>query len=92
MGDSATYRGDGTMATKHIGATKTGADVANAEATSRLSSTAGAGLGKKGSGFVPPKMLPNEDSSAYSERVRKARAAHDSEPPKAQALRGLMKK
>ena len=35
------------------------------------------GLGSrvKSSGFVPPKMEPNEDSSKYSARVAKAREA-----------------
>lgn len=37
------------------------------------------GLGSKvkSDAFVPPRMEPNESSSAYSERVRKAREAHN---------------
>jgi hypothetical protein len=90
MADKTTYRSDGSVATTYIGATKSEGDVAAAEATSRLGSTAGAGLGTKGKAFTPPKMNPGESSGAYSERVRKARMEHD-EPPKATALRNVRK-
>lgn len=49
---------------------------ASASSTAKLQDTKGLGSKAKDA-FVPPKMNPNEDSAAYSERVRKAREAHN---------------
>lgn len=80
----------GRMQRTHIGASTTGDDVADAEHTSRVSSTAGAGLGAKGKGGAGmPKMsdYPN-DLKGYSDAMRKYRESQATDPQKA-AIREL---
>jgi hypothetical protein len=74
MPTSVNYGAGGKVASTHTAAEKSDSDIAKAQATSRLSSTAGSGLGAKGrdtSGM--PKPGPGEDSMSpsYRERVRK---------------------
>ena len=52
-----------------------GDEASGAVSTSRMRTTAGAGLGSQGDEFKPPKQTPGEDSAAYGARVAKAREA-----------------
>lgn len=71
--DSASYRGDGTMTSRFIGAEKDEESIKAAQDKARLSSTAGSGLGAKAKSMAGmPKPGPGEDSMspAYREKVR----------------------
>lgn len=73
----------GVWETTHVGATKTGEDVARAQDTEKLGSTAGKGLGarerKPVSGTPMPKQAPGEDPVAYGARLRRWREGEKGE-------------
>lgn len=74
MADSTTYRSDGSMATKFVGAAKDDESIAGAQDRARLSSTAGSGLGAKGKALTgAPRQEPGESPQAYGEKMRKWR-------------------
>ena len=69
-----TYRPDGTMTSRFIEADKDSESIASAADRSRLSSTAGTGLGSKGKSLTgAPKQEAGESPTAFGERMRKWR-------------------
>jgi hypothetical protein len=74
MPNANTYRSDGTLATKYVPPDKDDEKIASAVDRSRLSSTAGTGLGSKGKSLTgAPKQEPGEAPQAYGDRLRKWR-------------------
>ena len=74
MPDEVKYGADGKVASTFHGAEKSQEDISTAQDKTRLSSTAGSGLGAKGKSLEgAPKMMPGESPAAFGARMRKFR-------------------